>query len=58
MNDSITSMHANPTLRQRIGDLMDKSSVQNFVIALILLNAALLGLETGPLAIGKYCTVQ
>ena len=53
MNDSTTHMNSNPTLRQRIGDLMDKRSVQHFVIALILLNALLLGLETWPAAMAS-----
>jgi voltage-gated sodium channel len=53
MNDPTPHRLSNPSLRQRIGDLLDKVSVQNFVIALILLNAVLLGLETWPVAMAS-----
>jgi voltage-gated sodium channel len=36
--------------RQRVRALVEHPRVQNFIIVLILLNAALLGLETSPVA--------
>lgn len=50
MNDTTAPITANDALRQRIGDWLAQSRVQHFVIAMILVNAVLLGLETWPAA--------
>ena len=38
----------NPSLRQTLGNWVEAPRVQNFIIALIILNAVILGMETSP----------
>ena len=53
MNDSTVCPLPNDTLRQRVGDWLAQGRVQHFFIALILVNAVLLGLETWPAAMAR-----
>lgn len=53
MNGPTALIHPHTSLRRTIGEFLDKASVQNFVIALILVNAILLGVETWPAAMAS-----
>jgi voltage-gated sodium channel len=53
MNSATREMFADEGFRQRVRGWLENSRIQNFIIALILLNAVLLGLETWPVAMAS-----
>ncbi len=53
MNSATSNMFVDEGFRQRVRRWLENSRLQNFIIALILLNAILLGLETWPVAMAS-----
>ncbi|MDP1524355.1 MAG: ion transporter [Rhodocyclaceae bacterium] len=53
MNNSTIDPQSNPDFRQRARCWIENRYVQNFIIALILINAVLLGVETWPAAMAS-----